>query len=156
MPIKFSSELRFRPNLNLDLTEEMKEGAEIIASEIRGNIKRGSDPSELKSHPLNEPKYAQRKLDKLGHQKPLVAFQRKLIDTGSYVIKVIKRNSVVLRLSNANHPKSKASIAQIGAWNHNGTENIPARPFFAVSEIASKRVTSKVADKISRLIRGKI
>lgn len=153
--VKFTSEIRFPPNLKLDLTEEMVEAAGIIAEEIRGNIKRGSDPSEEVSHTLNAPDYAKLKIRKLGHQKPLIAFYKKLIEKSSYVIRRESKNNVTLRLSQAQHPKSSASIAQIGAWNQNGTNSIPPRPFFKVSLIARKRVIGRLADKIRGLVRGK-
>lgn len=152
--LKASAKLNYRGPRELDLTEEMREGALVIAEEIRGNIKRGTNPTEQISHKLNAPKYAERKVKKLGQSKPLVAFFEALIEKSSYVIQELGRNNVVLRLSNAAHPKAKATISQIGSWNHYGTNKIPPRPFFEVSDIAAKRVRAKLADKISRLIHG--
>lgn len=152
--IKFQSELRFQAP-NLDLTEDMLEGADLVAQEIRGNIKRGTDPSEQNSLRLNSPKYAAWKVKKFGHQKPLIAAFKLLVEKSSYVIKSAKRNNVQIRLTDRAHPGGSATVAQIASWNHYGTGKIPARPFFSVSLTATKRVRAKLADKIARLIRGK-
>lgn len=148
-------ELRFKGLPALNLTDEMVEAAEIVAEEIRGNIKRGTDPSEQVSHRLNAPNYARWKIKNLGHQKPLIAKYKRLIEKSSYIIERKGINKVNLRLTRATHPGSSASISEIGFWNQTGTDRIPPRPFFTVSSIAVKRIKAKMADKIRNLIHAK-
>lgn len=142
------------PNINLDLTEEFKEATNIIASEIRGNIKRGTNIEETVSHRLNSPKYRQWKLTNLGEGRPLVAKEKKLIDPASYPVKKVGRNHVRVMLSNARHPGSNASIAEIGAYNNFGTSRIPAREFWGVSKTAVKRVIAFITDRVAKLVDG--
>lgn len=154
MPVTFKSRFINKPNITVDITTEMLKAGDIVAQEIRGNIKRGTDISENQSHRLNAPEYAKRKVKELGESKPLVAKGKTLISKGSYVIKSPGKNRVQITLSNSSHPISGTSIADIGAYNDQGTNRIPARHFFGISEHAKKRVLAMMFDRISELVSG--
>lgn len=141
------------PDINLDLTRELTESAKIIGSEIRGNIKRGTNVQETGSHRLNAPGYRKWKLTNLGEGRPLVAEHKKLIAVDSYPIRRIGKNHVRLSLSNAPHPGSSASIAEVGAYNNSGTNRIPKREFWGVSKTAVKRIVGFLTDEIAKLVK---
>jgi len=144
--------LRKPKKKRIDITDLMMEAGDIIAQEIRGNIKRGTDITEGVSHSLNKPGYAKNKLRRLGHQKPLQAFGKTLVSKSSYIVKRMGINSVRVMLTSKGHPKSKTPISEIGAYNDQGTSKIKARHFFDISKIARKRIIGKVADAVARAV----
>lgn len=143
------------PDITLDLTEQLKRSTEIIGANIRDNIKRGQNITETGSHKLNSPKYRAWKLRELGEGRPLVAEEKKLIDKKSYAVKKMKMNHVRLSLSNAKHPGSSASIAEIGSYNNFGTNRIPKREFWGISARAIKQVIGYITDEIAKKVDGK-
>lgn len=140
------------PNLDIDFSQEFRKSAELIAAEIRGNITRGTTVDERGPLPANSPSVAAAKKIRVGHSRPLIADHRKLVSKESYVIEAIRKNVVLLRLSNAVHPGGGISIARLGAIHNNG-EGQKKREFWGVSPTAFKRIRSFIADKIKEILK---
>lgn len=136
----------------IDFSEELEKSADLVMQEIRGGIERGEDPDGAPFIP-NAPDYASWKLKKLGHSKPLKASGKTLVSKSSYKTKKGK-NRITIFLSSARHPKSDATISEIGEYNQFGTSRSPARRFFDISVRAEKRIFAMISDKIARIVRG--
>jgi len=141
------------PNMDFDLTPEFKIAADVIAAEMRGNITKGVNVDELSPLRPNAPSVARRKFEKFGHARPLIAEHRKFIEKASYIIRVIRRNFVQLSMSQSVHPDSKISIARLGQIHNDGEGRKHKREFWGVSPTAFKRIRSKIADRITRLLK---
>ena len=152
------------PDVVLDLTNELRDSAEVVASEIRGSVKRGITNASDTGNGIGEiflkpnaPGYAAWKMKKLGHADPLIAKDRKLISQDSYIARTVGMNHVSLNLSESIHPNSGGlSISDIGTIQHFGDSKIPARPFFGVSPAAVKRCIELITRRIQDILDGKI
>ena len=138
-------------NARLDLTKEMVHAADLIAQEMRGNVKAGLDVYGNTLTP-NKPAYAKRKLKELGHARPLIAKDRKLISPSSYKIASKAMNQVTITLPDM-HPRSELTVGQVGYIHQYGMGNNPVRAFVGVTDIAKKRVVSYLRDEIARLFK---
>lgn len=137
----------------IDLSDVLAESGKIVAQEIRGSVKRGESAVEGVSLQINAPSTIKQKVRLSGESKPLVAKHKTLISTSSYKIESDAK-SAKITLSDMQHPSGNASIADIGAWNHNGTNKIPSRPFFGITDTAKKRIIAMVARNIKEVLRG--
>lgn len=132
----------------LDLTKEMLVAADMIAQEMRGNVKAGMDVNG-NSLRANSPAYAKQKLKKLGHARPLIGEHRTLVSPSSYKIRSKGMNHVQISLPDS-HPRSELTVGQIGYIHHFGMGNNPVRQFVGITDIAAKRVISYLRDQIAR------
>lgn len=137
----------------IDLSDVLAESGKIVAQEIRGSVKRGESADEGVSLQINAPSTIKQKVRLSGESKPLVAKYKTLISPNNYKIESDSK-SAKITLSNMMHPSGNASVAEIGAWNHYGTNKIPARSFFGITETAKKRIIAMVARKIKEVVRG--
>jgi hypothetical protein len=139
---------------DIDLTEELKDAGVIVAQEIRGSIKRGESASDGVSLPLNKPSTAKQKVKRSGESKPLVDKYKSLITPNNYKVES-DRFKASITLTDMVHPSGNATVSQIGAWNHYGTEKTVPRPFFAITELAKKRIIAMIARKIREVVSGR-
>jgi hypothetical protein len=135
----------------LDLTKEMVKASDLVAQEMRGNVKAGLDVYGNTLTP-NKPSYAKRKLKELGHTRPLIAKDRRLISPSSYKIQSKEMNHVVITLPEM-HPRSELTNGEIGYIHQYGLGSNPVRAFAGVTDIAKKRVVSYLRDEIARLFK---
>ncbi|OQA56540.1 MAG: hypothetical protein BWY42_00959 [Candidatus Omnitrophica bacterium ADurb.Bin277] len=138
-------------NARLDLTKEMMHAADLIAQEMRGNVKAGLDVYGNTLKP-NKPGYAKRKLKELGHARPLIAQHRTLVSPSSYKIRSKAMNHVAITLPDT-HPRSELSVGEIGYIHQFGLGSNPVRAFAGVTDIAKKRVVAYLRDTIARLFK---
>lgn len=138
-------------NPQIDLTQELIHGADIIAQEMRGNVKRGIDVNGSSLVP-NKPSYAKQKLKKLGHARPLIGENRRLVSPSSYRINRIRLNHVRITLPQR-HPNTNLTDGQLGYIHNYGLGNNPVREFVGVTLIAEKRINAFLRDRIARLFK---
>jgi len=139
---------------DIDLTEELKDAGMLVAAEIRKSINQGRSAENGVSLPINKPSTTKRKVKKLGQSKPLIAEHQSLITFNNYNVESTRFKATVT-LADVPHPSGNATVSQIGAWNHYGTEKIVPRPFFAITELAKKRIIAMVARKIKEVVSGR-
>ena len=138
-------------NPNLDLTEQLLKGADIIASEMRENVKDGLDVHDVPLTP-NKEEYAKWKQRKFGHAKPLIAKYKKLISSSSYKITKVKMNHVKIALPDR-HPDSGLTIGQIAYIHNYGLGRNPVRKFVGATKHAVERIVKYLTDYITRLLK---
>jgi hypothetical protein len=138
-------------NPTLDLTKEMVKASDLVAQEMRGNVKAGLDVHGNTLRP-NKPDYAKRKMKLYGHARPLIAKDRSLVSPSSYRIQEKGLNHVRITLPNF-HSRSDLRVGEIGYIHNFGLGNNPVRQFAGVTEIAKKRVVAFLRDKIARLFK---
>lgn len=134
---------------NLDLSKEMLHAADLIAQEMRGNVKAGIGVKEQRLAP-NSKQYAKQKIAKLGHARPLIGENRSLVTPASYKIKKIDTNHIRITLP-GKHPKANLSVGQIGYIHNYGLGNSPVREFAGVTKTAVKRVMAYLGDRVTRI-----
>lgn len=135
-------------NPRLDLTKQMLHAADLIAQEMRGNVKAGLDVNGNHLTP-NHPGYAKQKMKTLGHARPLIAKHKTLVTPSSYKISSPSQNHVVIKLPNS-HPRSDLTVGQIGYIHQFGLGHNPVRQFVGVTQTATKRVMAYLRDEIAR------
>lgn len=135
----------------LDLTKQMLKAADIVAQEMRGNIMDGLDAAGQALTP-NSAVYAKRKLQTLGHARPLIGKNRTLVSKSSYQILATKTNAVIIKMIGI-HPDAALSIGQLGYIHHFGKGNNPVRAFAGITEFAKKRIVGFLRDEIARLFK---
>jgi hypothetical protein len=138
-------------NPTLDLTKEMVKASDLVAQEMRGNVKAGLDVHGNTLRP-NKPDYAKRKMKLYGHARPLIAKDRSLVSPSSYRIQEKGLNHVRITLPGT-HSRSDLRVGEIGYIHNFGLGNNPVREFAGVTEIAKKRVVAFLRDKIARLFK---
>ena len=122
--------------IKLDLHRELNQGIKIIADDIERGIDNGSQFQKF--FPDIETKTADRK----GHNQPLID-------------KKILKDASKMKKTEATTAKQEATLLpakereDIAFWNHFGTDNIPARPFWGISDRAFNRVL-KIAENTVR------
>ena len=151
MSVSVSVNLGSLKNVKLDLTQEMLKASDIIAQEMRGNVKAGLD---VNGNPLrpNKASYAKQKMKLYGHARTLIAKNRSLVTPSSYHIKEKAMNHVRITLP-AVHPRSDLKVGEIGYIHNFGLGNNPIREFAGVTETAKKRVVAFLRDRIARLFK---
>lgn len=127
-------------NIKLDLHKELNNGIDIIALDIRQGIERGSQFGELFAP------NAKLTIKIKGFNHPLK--HRGLMMNESKMIKgkATKNNQKATLLPN----EKRIDIAN---WNQNGTDNIPARPFWGISEKAEDTIMKHIEGQIEIEIR---
>lgn len=135
----------------LDMTDQMLIAADLIAQEMRGNVKAGLDVNDISLRPNKSP-YAERKMAAIGHAKPLIGKYQTLVTPSFYKIKKMGRNFVRINLM-GQHPGSNLSVAEIGYIHNYGLGNNPKREFAGITKIAVKRVMALLGDWIARKIK---
>lgn len=143
--------LGYIKNLKLDLTQEMLHAGDLVAQEMRGNVKAGLDVHDV---PLkaNEASYAKQKQRKLGHARPLIAKNRSLVTPSNYEIKRVGQNHVTVGLKGS-HPTAKMKIGQLAYIHNYGLGNAPKREFAGITRIAVRRIMAYLNDRITRLFK---
>lgn len=136
---------------NLDLSEEMRHAGDLVAQEMRGNVKRGLGVKDSPLQP-NKPGYSRLKQRLYGHSKPLIAKYRSLVTPANYRIKKVGRNHVQIGMVGY-HPSAKMKIGQLAYIHNFGLGNNPVREFAGVTNIAVKRIVAFMNDRIARLLK---
>lgn len=151
MTVKVNIKLRALESVRLDLSKEMLHAADIVAQEMRGNVKQGLDVHGNTLIP-NKPGYAKAKQKALGHARPLIAKHRSLVSPSSYVIKKKGINFVNISMP-GRHPRSSLKVGEIGYIHNFGIGPQPVREFAGITVTAEKRVLAFLRDTIARLFK---
>ena len=151
MSITVNLKLGVLENVSIDFTKELMVAGDLIAQEMRGNVKRGLgvNDSALKA---NNAGYAAAKRKRLGHAKPLIADFKTLVTPANYQIKRIKVNHVRVGYVGM-HPKAKMTIGQLAYIHNQGLGNNPKREFAGITRTAVKRVMAYLNDRVARLFK---
>lgn len=127
-------------NIKLDLHNELNDGLDVIADDIQKGIQQGRQ--------FGAPfiRNADSTIKKKGFDHPLK-------ETGLMMNpnKMIKRKASRGRQIAKLYPNEERT--DIAYWNHEGTDDIPARPFWGISKDAEKRILAKVDQEIERELR---
>lgn len=151
MTVTVNLKLRALANTKIDLTKEMLTAADIVAQEMRGNVKEGLDVHGNSLTP-NKPGYANWKRKTLGHSRPLIAKERRLVTPSAYRIQRRGINFVSISLPGA-HPGTSLSVGQLGYIHNFGLGKNPVREFAGITATARKRVVAFLRDTIARLFK---
>lgn len=138
-------------DITIDLTREMLHAADLIAQEMRGNVKSGIGVKDQRLTP-NSKEYAKRKMAKLGHARPLIGENKTLVTPSSYKISKVGTNHVRITLP-GRHPKANLSVGQIGYIHNYGLGNSPVREFAGITKTAVKRVMAYLNDRVARFFK---
>ena len=87
-------------------------------------------------------------------------FSKPLVNTGKMLLGVIvesKGDAVIVRMKDTHYPRKKSkkykagsrktptpTVAEVAAWNSEGTDRIPARPFFGINKTDMKKFSQIV------------
>ena len=151
MSITVNLKLGVLEKAQLDLTRQMEHAADLIAQEMRGNVKGGLDVHDM---PLraNKPSYAFAKMARLGHAKPLIADSQSLVTTSNYSITKVKMNHVRIGFV-GQHPKANMAIGQLAYIHNYGLGKNPKREFAGVTSHALKRIMAYLNFEIRNLFK---
>jgi len=124
----------------LDLSEEIKDGINLIARDIEHGIDGGAQfGKQFKRNAIST-------IKRKGFDHPLK-------ETGL----MKNKNKMIKRF----YKKTDEQIGEllpnekridIGYWNQTGTKKIPSRPWFGISEDAERKTMTAIEDKIKRQI----
>ena len=122
-------------NIKLDFSKELNEGIDVIALDIQRGIEKGSQFG--KTFKKNKPSTIKRK----GFDHPLK--NTGLMMDANRMIKTKARRSRQMATLTPNIKR-----IDIGYWNDSGTDTIPARPFFGISEKAEREIMVRVTARL--------
>lgn len=149
MSVTVNIKLEKLANVTLDLTRQMEHAADLIAQEMRGNIKRGLDVHDAPLIP-NKPDYAKQKMARFGHAKPLIARERALVTPSRYAIQRKGINHVRIKFLGVHPGAGGLTVGQIAYIHNYGLGKNPVREIAGVTAIAVKRVMAYLNDTIAR------
>jgi len=139
MDLKVSKDFDLN-KFRLDLSEELKDGINMVARDIEHGIDRGSQFGKpFKKNAISTIR--------------LKGFDHPLKETGL----MKNKNKMIKRF----YKKADEQIGEllpnekridIGYWNQEGTNKIPSRPWFGISEDAERKVVTKIEEKIKKQI----
>jgi hypothetical protein len=126
--------------VSLDLSKELNDGIDIIADDINKGIEEKQQFG--KAFPDNAESTEKKK-----------GFNHPLKDTGLMKDpdRMIKKKATRTRQVAELYPNERR--ANIAYWNQNGTDRIPRRPFWGISEDAKKRIFRLVERRIDKALR---
>ena len=132
--------MKIRRNFNLnkiklDLSKVLNTGIKIISSDIQQGIERGSQFG--RAFVPNAPSTVKKK----GFNHPL-KHTGLMMNAGKMIKGKATRNKQTATLS----PHERR--IDIAFWNDQGTDNIPARPFWGISEKAEKNILKMAEQEI--------
>ena len=139
--MEMSVQANFNLNrIKLDLTDELNDGLDIIAKDIESGIKRGAQ--------FNKPfkRNAEKTVKKKGFDHPLK--HTELMMDAKKMIKDRARKSRQEAILMPNERRQ-----DIAAWNQEGTDHIPPRPFFGISKDAERKIILNAKQKIEREVK---
>lgn len=141
-------------NLNrikCDFSKELNEGIDVIALNIQKGIEKGSQFGK----PFERNK--QSTIDKKGFDHPLKE-KGYMMDSGKMIKTKAKRmkQTAILTPGNKMRGKGKNRISNIDVayYNDKGTNTIPARPFWGISEKAENEIMLRVKARIHQELRS--
>jgi hypothetical protein len=149
MTVTVNVNLRKLENARIDLTKEMEHCADLIAQEMRGNVKAGLDVHGVSLTP-NKPATAKRKIMTLGHARPLIAEERALVSPSFYSIVRKGMNWVRIGFRGIHPGSGGLTVGQIAYIHNYGLGKNPVREFAGATTTAVKRVIAYLNDTIAR------
>lgn len=128
-------------NIKLDFSKELNEGIDVIALDIQKGIERGSQFG--KSFKRNAPATIRRK----GFDHPLKE-KGIMMDSGRMMKTKAKSSYQVAKLV------PNVERIDIAHWNQEGTDTIPARPFWGISNKAEREIMIRAKARIHQELKN--
>lgn len=149
--LKAKIESKFINFNNLDLSKELLKAGQMISTSIRSNVSLGYDYKGVRFTPNKQP-YRSKKQSRLGHSRPLIAEEKKLVSVGSYYVKKISKSKVLIGLKG--NYSSGIPVSDVGRYNQYGmNKGGSPRPFFGIGDKARKAVLVLMRNTIRKYIR---
>mgnify|MGYP006410851431 CR=1 FL=1 len=135
--MKLKRDFKSLNTINLDLSEEINDAVKLIAKDIKNGIQ--SKAQFGKGFKPN----AQATEDGKGFNHPLKNTGLMMDNAKMQISKATKS-----KLEGTLQPNSKR--IDVGFYNQEGTNRIPSRPWFGVSEAAERKILTSMREKIKR------